>query len=348
MSRLPFLILLLTVSIPAMAIDTLKEALGIRATQFEWSASSSAPDGFPMKIIAANLNYRGGGQYVAASARTDNGWGTPDGGSGGGKQPVPEVLDILFFSYTENQFYRGTFDLPRETILKLLQQGYFSPTPPARHVTYRNFVVGVAPGGVVAVWALGRDRQTEVFYGKAIKVNLPWDTLTKVTEISREQYVREVVEGSLKGNPAALATLQKNGPPLGLWDRYRKRYHWQPVFINLELRDKRIQLVDYFNGEHDYLDYPLDAAVASASRAVPSRVDFIWLPPGAAKGRLVELYFNEAEILGAFEKLGSSNQALKLEFRVALVNNKYDLTVWVRNDKDEIQLKQTKHSVYGT
>lgn len=330
-----------------MALDTLKEALGLRATQFEWSASSSAPDGFPMKIIAANLNYRGGGQYVAASSRTDNGWGTPDGGSGGGKQPVPEVLDILFFSYTENQFYRGTFDLPRETILKLLQEGYFSPKPPAGHVTYDEFVVGVAPGGVVAIWARGISRQTEVFYGKAIKVNLPWDTLTKVTEISREQYVREVIEDSVK-NPVALATLLKNGPPLGLWDRYRKRYHWQPTLVNLALEDNRFLMIDYFNGEGDY-GFPLDIATwAVATRAVPKRIDFVWLKPGATKGRLIELYFNEAEILGAFEKLGDNNQPLKLEFRVALINNKHDLTVWVRNDKDEIELKQARLATYGT
>ena len=117
-----------------MALDTLKEALGIRATEFKWSASSSAPDGFPMKIIAANLNYPGGGQYVGASARTDSGWGQPDSGSGGGKQPAPRILDILFFSYTENQFYRGTFDLPHAAILKLLQEGYYSPKPPAGQV----------------------------------------------------------------------------------------------------------------------------------------------------------------------------------------------------------------------
>ena len=72
------------------------------------------------------------------------------------------------------------------------------------------------------------------------------------------------------------------------------------------------------------------------------------MPPGAAKGRRIELYFNAAEILNAFEKLGAGNQPLKLEFRVALVNNKYDLSVWLRNDKDEIELKQTQHKVYGT
>ena len=330
-----------------MAIDTVKELLGISKTQFKWSASSSAPDGFPMKIISANLNYTGGGEYVGASARTDSGWGQPDSGSGGGTQPVPQILDILFFSYTENQFYRGTFDLPHEKILKLMQEGYYNPKGRAGHVTYNEFVVGVAPGGVVTIWARGISRQTEVFYHKAIKVNLPWDTLIKATHITREQFVRKVIEDSLKNNPAALAALQKNGPPFGLWDRYRKRYSWQPVFINLDLRDKRIQLVSYFNGEHDYLDYPLDAATAAAARAVPERVDFIWLPPGATKGRLIELYFNEPEILNAFEKLGNQNQPLKLEFRVTLVNNKYDLSVWVRNEKDEIELKQTQHKAYA-
>jgi len=145
------ILLFLTVSTPAMALDTVKELLGIEKTKFKWSASSSAPKGYPMTIIAANLNYPGGAEYVGASSSTDSGWGEPDSGSGGGIQPVPRVLDILFFSYTENQFYRGNFDLPYDKILSLFQKGFYSPNN-EKHITYDNIIVGVAPG---ALWRYG-------------------------------------------------------------------------------------------------------------------------------------------------------------------------------------------------
>ena len=72
----------------------------------------------------------------------------------------------------------------------------------------------------------------------------------------------------------------------------------------------------------------------------------VWIPEGAAKGRLMELHFDEAEIFGAFNKLGINHQPLQLEMRMIKTEKSYDFTVWLRNAQEAIELKLTKFKVY--
>ena len=319
-------------------------------TKFEWQASDSAPLNFPMRIISGSLGYHdgNGSLYVPTSARIANGWG--EGMSshvvGDDKKPLPNRLDIVFFSYTENQFYRGHFELPYDKILKLFQKSYYSPKV-RREVTFHRIVVGVAPGGVVSVWVNGINNTTEVFFGKAEKVDLPWSTLTSATDITRKEYVREVIQNTLE-TPEAIAALHKNGVPFGLWDRYRTRYDWQLLFTNMPLEDNLINLISYFNGESEYQYYPPRNNTAAGTRPVPKQMIFVWMPPGATKGRLIELYFNEAEIFNAFQTLGANHQPLKLEMRIETVNGQPMFTVSLRNEKTKIEFDHTEVKNYGT
>jgi hypothetical protein len=339
-SSISLIVFLSTASTAAMAADpTIKQFLGISTTNFRWEARDSAPRKCPMEIVAGNLRYQDGkfSDYVPGGSAIANGWGEPISSHGGDtKHPLPAVLDILFFSFTEDQFYRGTFDLPYEKILKLFQEGYYSPKS-RKDETYDEVVVGVAPGGVVAVWLRGVDRQTEVFYAKAVKVNLPWSTLTSATHIAREAYVQKMIKYSLE-TPEAIEALKKIGPPLGLWDRYRTRYNWQPVFTNMPLLDPYIRVVSYFNGESQHLNYPPEAV---ASRPVPKYMRFIWKTPKLPSDRLIELTFNEAEIFSAFEKLGAGNKPLQLEMKIEIVNGNQMFTVALRNEKERIEFDHT-------
>src|SRR5690625_6866949 len=54
-------------------------------------------------------------------------------------KPLPDRLDIKFFSYTENQFYHGVFELPYERILSLFSEGSLNKEDP----TYYRIMVGV-------------------------------------------------------------------------------------------------------------------------------------------------------------------------------------------------------------
>lgn len=46
-------------------------------TKFEWKASESAPESYPMKIISGSLIYHGGGGAlgVPSGGRISHGWG---------------------------------------------------------------------------------------------------------------------------------------------------------------------------------------------------------------------------------------------------------------------------------
>ena len=331
-----------------MAIANLKKFVGASLKKFEWQATESAPRSWPMRIVAGRLHYvdGSGAMYVPDSSDIDAGWG--DGISshvvGDDLKLLPNRLTITFFSYTEDQFYRGDFDLPYDKILSLFQKGFYSPVND-KHITYDNIIVGVAPGGAVAVWLWGYEKTTEVFFGQAEKVDLPWSTLTSATHITREEYVRQNIVESLK-TPEALEALRKNGVPIGLWNTYRTRYHWQPVFTNMTLLEGRITLINYFNGECDYINYPLERHVAESTRAVPKNMTFIWDQPNAKPLR-IKLFFDEAEIFSTFKKLAADSLPLQLEMRIAVINGKNDFTVWLKNEKTAIEIKQMKVETYG-
>lgn len=321
--------------------------MNLFTSKFEYQASESAPLNNVMTIVAGSLSYDGGSLYIPNGSDIDNGWGSGASSHivGPDRKPLPTSLGITFFSYLENQFYRGHFELPYDKILKLFKEGHYSPKE-NKHITYNAFVVGVAPGGAVAVWAESLDKTTEVFFGQAEKVDEDWSAITSNTTMPREEYIRRAIQDSLK-TPAAIAAAQKNGPPIGIWSRYRTRYSWQPVFTGMTLKDGRISQIKYFNGERDYLDYPLDKTNAASTRAIPSEMVFVGAPPGT-KNKLVELYFNEAEIFDAFKKLGGNNQSLQLEMRVDIVAGKNTFTIHLRNDKESIQLKHTEIKTYNT
>lgn len=314
--------------------------------KFDWNASESAPKKNPMSIVSGDLHYHdgSGSLYVPNGSDISNGWGLGISSHVTGEQykPLPNKLTLTFFSYLENQFYQGRFDLPYDKILSMFKTGY--ATPEGKHTTYDTVIVGVAPGGAVAVWLAGQYKTTEVFFGQAEKINLEWSHFTAATHISREEYVRSSVEESLNKYPGALEAFRKNGPIFGLWTRYRTRYPWQPQFTGMTIRDGLMGL-NYFNGEDDFLITPLEPAIAASTRAVPSKLSFTWeYSPG--QGRGYDLTFNETEIFDAFKKLGN-NPPLKLEMRMTQVNAAPVFSVWLRNDKDAIELKNTRVKTYS-
>ena len=318
--------------------------------KYDWQATESGPKGYPMQVISGTLFYRGEdhGLYVPDRATIYHGWGKGVSShvTGADLKPLPDRLEITFFSYTENQFYKGKFDLPYEKILALFNSGYVLSSEEKR-LTYLQLVVGVAPGGVVAVWAQGINKTTEVFFGQAEKAEVDWKRIIdnpKYPEDRREEYAQKVIKNSL--TPEAVESLSKNGIPFGRWNTYRTRYPWQPVFTGMQLKNGRIAQIKYFNGEDDYLTLPLEPAIAASPRPVPSEVHFSWLRPNA-KSMSFELYFNEAEIFAAFKALGGNKQPLQLEMLMVKTEKSHDFTIWLRNDKDKIELKLTNVKTYG-
>ena len=168
-------------------------------TSFDWIASESGPKHYPVEIISGDFELaKGGNTYIPSGVYLNRiKWGDfrsthlsgPDGKS------LPTKLNITFFSYLEDKFYQGSFDLPYEDILSHFQTPYYSSKEGGEKRPDR-IVVGVSPGGGVAVWLRGFEKNTQVFYGKAQVINYEWKEFGGVDE-PRSQYVRELVEDTL-------------------------------------------------------------------------------------------------------------------------------------------------------
>ena len=120
------------------------------------------------------------------------------------------------------------------------------------HTTYDTIVVGIAPGGVVVLWAgLGYSKLTEIgkYQARKIKIEEPEGLDSHEKLIFDKEYSKEILSSN-SIIPEAFREANKNKPiPFGLWDSYRdNQYQWYPTFEipNGKIGDIKFQ---YWNGE---------------------------------------------------------------------------------------------------
>jgi hypothetical protein len=310
--------------------------------KYEWLAGNSAPSLCPMHIVAGAFLYRGGGSLYVPPGELSPKWGESASVDivGPDLKPLPERLQIVFYSFLEDKIYSGDFELPHEKISKLFSDGYFNPAKNVRaRTTYDEIVAGVAPGGVVAVWLTGQMHATEVFFGKAREIEPDWNaTLELPRTVERQEYRASVLtEAVTKSGPRALQ-FQKH-IPFGLWDRFRKRYAWRPVFENMPM-PKELTPIEFYNGEVDYILFPQTEADLHALRAAPS--ELVYRMATSEKNQLHrhEVHFDEEETLAAFERIGSDQKPFDLVFRHGDAGA--ENSVWVRRGDESIRLLKTK------
>ena len=96
--------------------------------KFKLSAGPCAAKGYPMTIQVGNFVCANGQTFPLPSGHHLEGkWGVSSRAwaVGDEMQPVPAHLEILYFSYTENQFYEGEFALPTSKIHAWLKAGFW-------------------------------------------------------------------------------------------------------------------------------------------------------------------------------------------------------------------------------
>ena len=306
-------------------------------TQFEWLATESAPQHYPMKVIQGTFIYRGEnhGLYVPSGGTLRGGWGEAVSNHHDGEKfkPLPDRLKIIFFSNAENQFYSGEFDLPYEKILALFRDGVENPIDLGKGKTfpvYDRMMVGIAPGGAVAVWVKGKECR-EVFFGQAQKIELDPSrafALPFRDKPDADAYIAKQLVNSLR--PEELESLKKDGIPFGLWARYRNLYDWR-LTTSAGHSFSNKPTVAYLNGES--LGEWIFADTNAPLRPVPSYVSF-----RSADKTLYTVTLEEFETLAAFEKLGANGKKVYLEFEPRLPRTQLKIRLY--NDKESIVLKK--------
>ncbi len=201
---------------------------------FDWFATESAPEAYPVYLVKGDLVYADGRSlYIPDRRDVNNGWGLEGSTHIVGDQfkPLPVKLDLTWFSYTEDKFYTGKFDLPAAKILELFRAGTaaydLGGTNPDKHLNFDRIIVGMAPGGDVSVWAGARQIVKEVATFRAQSADLPWELVLDNPAISRSEMIKRTLERSL--SPDVLKKVTSSPIPVGRWAIFAKRFPWVPV-----------------------------------------------------------------------------------------------------------------------
>ncbi len=295
---------------------------------YDWLASESAPKGYPMEIINGTFLYPGqeNGLYIPNHKLIYDGWGEPISTHvvGPDVKPLPDRLEITFYSFTEDQFYHGTFDLPYNLIRQRFAEGYESNIKDQGILDFRKLVVGVAPGGHVAVWIRGAGKSEEVFFGQANPIEYDWELFWKQSfgdnhAQPRDEFRLRMMEGS--DAHKAIEQAQSDTVPFDKWARLRKHYPWEPRFFRMAVPEKRIG-IDYVNGELYFLEPPFNAEDSTDTRPMPKHLAF------HSNSALFLIHFDEDEMLEAFEALADGDKRLYL-----------DIAPYIPRTKTEIRLR---------
>ena len=281
--------------------------------KFEWLPTESAPSLYPMNIYVGNLYFEDGGSvYIPCSLVAHNGWGN-DGSThtqGEDLKPVPVRLEVTWASFTENKFYTGSWDLPKEKMLKLFKEGVVWYRTRKKE-TYKQILVGCAPGGVIVVWMRGAGSQVEIGRYQAHETHIAMsDYVPENPTISQKDYF-----DTSKELPEVSENIkQKGGVEYGLWDDYRKKYTWR---TRIEIPNHSFDNTSYemFNGEKEELFDESLKRNELKERAVPMMLDFIISDSKQKRVVLEFKYLDEEEIMGLF-KQAKPNKPIEIVLRM--------------------------------
>jgi hypothetical protein len=319
---------------------------------FKWQPGMSAPKNYPIEGYRIRFIYADGTgiSWPLDVAGLGTGWGEESGGVVVGKsqKPIPIGLNITWLSYTENQFYTGSFKLPYDTMLELFKKGWHDIDGA---YTYDHIITGMAPGGVVVVWLSGAAHEVDVCRFQATKTIIDMKDFTNRNdyEYSQADYIQSTLEDS-----TIAKNLAKNGIPLGLWDKYRQRFILRPKIVYDWIEPVKTQeiLFNYYNGEADVLNAKMIEKNDYESRARPKKMLFYWYVDtlGKKQGYQLPIEFNEAEVMKAFAEVYGNNynpeNKIEGDLIVEVNRGNDDFRVFLQGNGKKVELHQSTGEIY--
>lgn len=308
----------------------------------EWLPTECAPAGYPMTIIKAAL-IDGEGKHISVPEGKilNNGWG--EQGStrilNETNTIVPEKLEVEWFSYTENKFYKGSVNLPADLLATYFTEGFISPDTKSKQ-DYDLIKVGVAPGGFVSVWISGEAITKEVLSTRVEETAYEWSKFFDNPDMSREKYIESTLKNTL--GDSAYQKLINNPRPDGFWMRYQQKYTWKPQLIGLNASHEII--FKTFNGESEYIF--TESPDNSTARGVIKDAEVRWSGPSNQKF-MAKVQFDEEEIFAAFTRLTSKSTTEPLLLKFEIGNADASLRISLANGSSFYELTKCITRIYS-
>jgi len=336
-----------------------KESKEMKTAEFYWQPTMCAPVGYPVDVYEGGLGSQSGegsGLYLGTHYGP---WGATGRSMSSGIKPVPRHLDVTWLSYAEDTFYTIDCDIDYNKMVKLFKEGYqdsmwFFNDGRYQTQTYNAIVVGFAPGGVVVVWLHGAGRQVEIGRYQGKKIVISQNEINGLDNHERLLFDPEYRKETMLNKqivPLEVQEANKNKPiPYGLWDKYRERYSWRPIFNQRSFEDSSIRIVhtflEMFNGE---FEEQIDQTLTDnefIKRAIPKSINFAW------KDKNGQVYsgtldFEEKEIFDAYEKIYKDNKDVQAELIFQINISNTFITVMLKSKDKEVHInKGTKVEVF--
>ena len=280
---------------------------------YSWYPSESAPYLYPTTI---HVGYFGmpdkSTVYIPSKSLVGNVWGVGQSLHVVGEKykPLPEAIEIVWLSFTENKFYYVSDWLPKKRLQSLFDMVWLNVRKIEKR--YNGLVVGMAPYGMIQIWAVGDGRRTEVCCLHGPEVPVKMSEFRPRAIISQDEYVKSTIEDE----PDIYENLKKNGlPDSSLFENYRKRFNYH-IVPKIEMEDVELTktAVHYFNGEYDVVLWERLKENLYSLQARPRNIYISWT---AGKDQYeVRFVFDEQMILSAFEKVFGSDYPQRDDFDV--------------------------------
>jgi hypothetical protein len=307
--------------------------------EIDWKPSVNAPELYPAFVY--NGDFWAGGKFesLPTDGFLNNGWGETGLTMGSGNF-VPERLDITWFSVVENKFYKGRFELPKDTMQALFDQGVMASYGTLERYDILN--VNMAPGGMVVVWMMASgERKVEIGRYQASETEVDWKEVMPQGEQDRNKYVKE----SIAEYPNISKNIEENGIQYGLFDSYRIRYPWKPVLILQEGDETEAIRIHFYNGEFDHMWGEGLTKNFFFQKALPKKIYFNWhLENGDLFG--ANVFFDEKEVFEAFKEMYKKDKEQGTELVFIPDKDYKKLKVYLRSKTEEIWLRKTKTGIY--
>ena len=325
------------VTVQSMFFIQITSCQGYHHEKYDWVAAIGAPEEYPITIINGQfVSNDGYSPYLPTSDFSNNGWGNSGGVMvvGPDKKPVPDSLNVKWFSFAENKLYIGNFPLSKDRLNELLKEGYWDKDINSRQ-DYDFFTLGFSPGGYIVLWLSGGVRQVEVcnFKGREIdlnKHNLGRDRAYLLdSQFVKESYERHVAK-------ALSDSVAKRGIQYRRFKEWQTRYNWH-YKVNSEDVNYHYLLPLYFNSESEEIFNEILTNNPFEQRAVPKEIFVVWFDKKKQK-MSTNIVFDEDEIRSAFAAILKNDRG-ELYFKVD--PNEYTVQVSLKSgDKVTNLVKQ--------
>ncbi len=319
---------------------------------YKLDSDTDCPSGYPMEVYKGSI----GGTSLSGRGTTTGtkGWGHSGGGLSSREKGLPRYIDLIWLSYAEGCFYSINQDLTAtdyQKMTEIFEEGYYLEARGGVPVKqdFTHIVVGMAPGGVIVLWADGPGRKIEIGRYKGEKHVVPDEEIVKLDGHGRLIFQKEYQEKTMNNPkivlPEVKAAHEGKPIPFGLWDKYRKRYNWKPEVVALEGGEIIRKGMDMFNGESEGSVYTKLADNPYGARAIPEAIYFGFRDT-KGKGFSGYVKFNEESTFKAFEEMEKRYPGEPFDVKVEIGYGDTIATARLEHGKDHIRISDNTYDIY--